>query len=247
MAINEQIKTGRKFRKLIDADSRLWLRISFWTKASDVEFDDHETAEIKFANMAGRIDEIASAFRNGVNKIYNKLKELGFTPAANSPDGICGAIQDIHDTRYTNGYNAGRLQGQEDVKANPGQYGVSTGIAQDQFTLHTSSRVHGDILNNLTAPHAGTCSLKFEVYLTYDSHSNANKCRIYVNRNNVTVAYADIEDDGFDIHPDLPEDKGTHQYTWKKTLEIPNCTSGETLGYKIVRDGADTSWIIGIY
>ena len=61
---------------------------------------------------------IESSFQDGVNKIYNKLKGLGFTPAANSPDGICQAIQTIHDTRYTNGYNAGRLQGQEDVKRN---------------------------------------------------------------------------------------------------------------------------------
>lgn len=42
MAVNEKIQTGRKFRKLIDEDSRLWLRFSFWTKAGDVEFDDGE-------------------------------------------------------------------------------------------------------------------------------------------------------------------------------------------------------------
>lgn len=62
MAVNEQIQTGRKFRKLLDKDSRLWLRISFWTKAGDVEFDDHETAETKFADMARRINEIATSF-----------------------------------------------------------------------------------------------------------------------------------------------------------------------------------------
>ncbi len=81
MAINEQIQTGRKFRKLIDESSRLWLRISFWTKASDVEFDDGETAETKLSNVENRIHDIVTSFQNGVNKIVNCLKGLGFTPA----------------------------------------------------------------------------------------------------------------------------------------------------------------------
>ena len=81
MAINEQIQTGRKFRKLIDESSRLWLRISFWTKASDVEFDDGETGETKLSNVENRIHDIVTSFQNGVNKIVNCLKGLGFTPA----------------------------------------------------------------------------------------------------------------------------------------------------------------------
>ncbi len=81
MAIIEQIQTGRKFRKLIDESSRLWLRISFWTKASDVEFDDGETAETKLSNVENRIHDIVTSFQNGVNKIVNCLKGLGFTPA----------------------------------------------------------------------------------------------------------------------------------------------------------------------
>ena len=81
MAVNEKIQTGRKFRKLIDEDSRLWLRISFWTKASDVEFDDGETAETKLSNVENRIHDIVTSFQNGVNKIVNCLQGLGFTPA----------------------------------------------------------------------------------------------------------------------------------------------------------------------
>lgn len=117
MAINEQIQTGRKFRKMIDETNRLWLRISFWTKACDVEFDDGQTAETKFANVMKTINDLSASFRNSVNKIYNKLKELGFTPSANNPDGICGAIQSIHDTRYTNGYNSGYNIGYNEGKS----------------------------------------------------------------------------------------------------------------------------------
>ncbi len=229
--------------------------VNIVTKGASVLIEDflEKIAELengcrtKMEELKNKIEELKRSFQTGVNKIYNYLKGLGFTPATNSPDEICVSIQMIYDTRYTNGYNAGRLQGQEDVKLNPGEYGISTGIAEEQFTMYTSSRVFGDILNNLTAPHSGTCFLKFELYLTYDSHSKANKGKVYVNRNGVNVAYADIEDDGFDIHPDISDDEGTHQYIWKKTLEIPNCTSGETLEYKIVRDGANASWIIGLY
>ena len=58
--VNEQIVTGRKFRKLIDEANRLWLRISFWTKACDVEFDDGKTAEIKLGAIDGITDSLAS-------------------------------------------------------------------------------------------------------------------------------------------------------------------------------------------
>lgn len=49
--INEEIVTGRKFRKLIDEATKLWQRISFWTKASDVEFNDGKTAEEKIGTL----------------------------------------------------------------------------------------------------------------------------------------------------------------------------------------------------
>ena len=53
MAINEQIVTGRKFRKLIDEANKIWQRISFWTKATDVEFNDGKTAEQKLGTING--------------------------------------------------------------------------------------------------------------------------------------------------------------------------------------------------
>ena len=53
MAVNEQIVIGRKFRKLLDEATKLWQRISFWTKATDVEFDDGQTAESKMGAIKG--------------------------------------------------------------------------------------------------------------------------------------------------------------------------------------------------
>ena len=47
MAINETIVTGRKFRKLANAATKQWQRLSFWHKASDCEFNDGKNAETK--------------------------------------------------------------------------------------------------------------------------------------------------------------------------------------------------------
>lgn len=64
MAVNEEIVTGRKFRKLIDEATKLWQRISFWTKASDVEFDDGQTAETKVGAINGITDSLVSTSSN---------------------------------------------------------------------------------------------------------------------------------------------------------------------------------------
>lgn len=53
MPINEKIITGRKFRRLIDKEAKLWQRFSWWSKADDVEFDDGKTAEQKLGNING--------------------------------------------------------------------------------------------------------------------------------------------------------------------------------------------------
>lgn len=77
--INEQIVTGRKFRKLIDEATKLWQRISFWTKASDVEFDDGSTAETKMGAINGITDSLVSTSSNiaasakALSQLNNKL------------------------------------------------------------------------------------------------------------------------------------------------------------------------------
>ena len=64
MAVNEEIVTGRKFRKLIDEATKLWQRISFWTKACDVEFDDGMTAETKMGAMNGITSSLVAESNN---------------------------------------------------------------------------------------------------------------------------------------------------------------------------------------
>ncbi len=82
MAVNEQIVTGRKFRKLIDEATKLWQRISFWTKSSDVEFNDGENAETKLGAIKGITTDTNvtipgyAADMTVVNELYGNLDEL---------------------------------------------------------------------------------------------------------------------------------------------------------------------------
>lgn len=64
MAINEEIVTGRKFRKLVDEAAKLWQRISFWTMACDLEFNDGKTAEEKLGKINGITDSLTSKSSN---------------------------------------------------------------------------------------------------------------------------------------------------------------------------------------
>ena len=125
MAVNETIVTGRKFRKLVDEANKIWQRISFWTKASDVEFDDGMTAEEKLGNFNGissdindDSDNIAASmkvismlrqsFQDGCDKIVGKLTTLNHEPTdPKGPEEINTEIENIYNTRYTQGYSDG--------------------------------------------------------------------------------------------------------------------------------------------
>lgn len=82
LAINEQIVTGRKFRKLINESTKLWERISFWKKATDVEFNDGKNAETKVGAINGITDSLTSTSSNivasakAVKTINDKITAL---------------------------------------------------------------------------------------------------------------------------------------------------------------------------
>ncbi len=67
MAINEEIVTGRKFRKCIDVANKLWQRISFWTMACDVWFVDGKNAEEKLGN----VDKVVNELKNKITSFEN--------------------------------------------------------------------------------------------------------------------------------------------------------------------------------
>lgn len=71
------------------------------------------------------INNLKQSFQAGCKKIVDKLTALGYAPTApQGPDEINVQIQVIFDDRF----NIGREQGRQDVIADPGAYGIDTGI-----------------------------------------------------------------------------------------------------------------------
>ena len=60
---------------------------------------------------------------------------MGSTPTDKTPTAIATAIQKIYDDRY----NAGRTQGQNDVKNNPGAYGIVVAKKLNSITSNVQS------------------------------------------------------------------------------------------------------------
>lgn len=97
MAINETISTGNKYRRLKDATNKVWQRLSFWTKASDVEFDNGTTAQASLGNITGITDSVnsnSSTVAASANAVYTLNSNL-----ANSNNRI-GSLESANNARY---------------------------------------------------------------------------------------------------------------------------------------------------
>ena len=93
MATNETILTGRKFRKCIDAVNKKWNRYSFWSKASDCEFNDGKDAENKLGTIDGITDSLASdssRIAASAKAVSTLNKNLGGLIFAQDTDGNWG-------------------------------------------------------------------------------------------------------------------------------------------------------------
>lgn len=107
MAINETISTGNKYRRLKDATNKIWQRISFWTKASDVEFDNGTTLEASLGNIQGITDSVSSTSSNiaasakAVQTINSNLQNLDTSLTA-TVDNINVYVGDDGLLHFTN-------------------------------------------------------------------------------------------------------------------------------------------------
>lgn len=117
------------------------------------------------------IENLKRAFQDGVNKIYNFLKGLGFTPSVNSPDAICEAIQHIYDGR---------------------------GIPPEQFKMY---RERADFNNTKWpfAALSGSFNVKFSLYVSYESAHNANGFDVTIYRGNIAIAAWRGSEHDFDV------------------------------------------------
>lgn len=82
MAVNEEIVTGKKFRRLIDIATNKWRRYSFWNKAKDTECEDGTDVETKVGAIKGittstNVSETGyAADAKTVSEINQSLREL---------------------------------------------------------------------------------------------------------------------------------------------------------------------------
>ena len=108
MAVNETIVTGRKFRKCIDAATKAWQRISFWTKSSDVEFEDGKNAETKL----GAIDGITDSLEDTSSRLAASAKAIS---TLNNNLGGCQLTQEGEDFYIVGADSVRKKLGSENV------------------------------------------------------------------------------------------------------------------------------------
>lgn len=133
-AVNEQIITGRAFRKLIDQKANKWLRESFWTAASDVELNDGDTVENKlmslcedicYGNVSFEVREdgvyITYVPKGGADSVTKKLgsydliiaclTDLGYPPDGDEEEDMVEAIKRLAEGKFREGLEQSTGQG----------------------------------------------------------------------------------------------------------------------------------------
>lgn len=90
------------------------------------------------------LDSLTQSFLDGCKMIVDRLTALGYGPASpQGPEQIVAAINIMYDDRY----NVGRIQGRNDVIADPGAYGIDQikNIYQHEIsTQHFEDVEHGE-------------------------------------------------------------------------------------------------------
>lgn len=97
--MTENKVTGKKYRILTDAVNDIWDRISFWTKASDIEYNDGTDGEA-LKTQVGTIEGELTA--NG-NRIYMDYKngKYGYNTSASRGASTFHPFRPPHTTIYT--------------------------------------------------------------------------------------------------------------------------------------------------
>ena len=85
----EVVKTGKIYRILADETNKLWHKISFWSKASDTEFNDGKNAETKLGAISGITDSL-SATSSNVAASAKAVNTLNSNFAYDANGDICG-------------------------------------------------------------------------------------------------------------------------------------------------------------
>lgn len=120
-------------------------------------------------------NKLQQSFQAGCDTIVAGCTTYGSTPRSNSPSDIVNAINAIYTNRYNSGYSSGRIQGQNDVKSNPGAYGVtksfSVGLHMESHAYTTTGYVYinGVLVLTLDCRNPGDDSTKTADHTVYAS------------------------------------------------------------------------------
>lgn len=137
MAVNETIVTGRKFRKCIDAASKAWQRISFWTKSSDVEFEDGKNAETKL----GAIDGITDSLEDTSSRMAASAKAVS---TLNNNLGGCQLAQEGNDFYIVGADSVRKKLGEHTIKTQTLSSGRCGAAGNSyKFVFNNLSKVDG--------------------------------------------------------------------------------------------------------
>jgi len=114
-AINEIKSKGNAYRICIDDSDPTnlkWERESFWTAASDVEFEDGMTAEQKIdeinANVQEKFNQLFQSASDGKSLIASTITGLGVNTASDATYQVMSNnIKILATNKYNEGYNVG--------------------------------------------------------------------------------------------------------------------------------------------
>lgn len=75
MATIDEIKIKGRAYRIWDAVNSIWKRISYWTAASDVEFEDGLNLEEKVSEMENTIDDAVEEMNDNLNDTKAELND----------------------------------------------------------------------------------------------------------------------------------------------------------------------------
>lgn len=154
MAVSEKNVTG-KFYRIWSAADKLWHRISFWTHANDVEFNDGKTAQTKVGAIKGITTSTSAT-------------ETGYAADATT---VAALNQSLDNDKWVN-WDGSKLPNDKKIKTimismqchSDKSYGVST------LVIPMSQIVAGSYINNTvvtcTSPDGYISSLTFTITKT---------------------------------------------------------------------------------
>lgn len=115
--MSEQIVTGKKYRILADAANRVWHRISFWTKASDVELNNGKSVETFYSDYtttSGTVSSLSttvSGLNTTVSGLSTTVAGLSTTVAGLSSGSLTDNQKTAASNTYTTNASGGTTYG----------------------------------------------------------------------------------------------------------------------------------------